>query len=295
MRRLLLSALVAILPAGLFAARLTLRDGSVVYGRFISGSSQEIVFQDDQGVRRRFDTNRVRNVEFEQGNVPAGAYQNNQYDRNNNDQYNRSSANPYERGATSYNRSNNNNADRSADSRYGNALAVLPIGTQISVRTNESINAQTTVEGRTYSANIDSDVVDGSGRVVIPRGSEAALVIRSIDEGGKLTGGNLVLDLQSVRVNGRGYLISTTDVVQRNPEGIGKNRRTGELVGGGAALGTIIGAVAGGGKGALLGALAGAGGGGAVQVLTKGNEIRVPAETQLTFRLDQPLQLSETQ
>jgi len=63
------------------------------------------------------------------------------------------------------------------------------------------------------------------------------------------------------------------------------------MIGGGAALGTLLGAIAGGGRGAVIGAIAGAAAGGAVQVLTKGKEVNVPAETILTFRLDQPITL----
>jgi hypothetical protein len=63
------------------------------------------------------------------------------------------------------------------------------------------------------------------------------------------------------------------------------------MVGGGALLGTVVGAIAGGGKGAAIGALVGGGGGAAAQVITKGNKISVPAESLLTFKLDQPLQL----
>jgi outer membrane lipoprotein SlyB len=65
------------------------------------------------------------------------------------------------------------------------------------------------------------------------------------------------------------------------------------MVGGGAVLGTLLGALAGGGKGAAIGAVAGAAAGGSVQVLTKGREIRVPAETVLNFRLEEPLHLHE--
>ena len=63
------------------------------------------------------------------------------------------------------------------------------------------------------------------------------------------------------------------------------------MVGGGAVLGTLLGAIAGGGKGAAIGAVAGAATGAGVQVLTRGKEVRVPAETVLNFRLDQPLYL----
>ena len=72
-------------------------------------------------------------------------------------------------------------------------------------------------------------------------------------------------------------------------DGIGKNGRTGKYVGGGALLGTIIGAIAGGGKGAAIGAIAGGAGGASAQVLTRGGDVRVPAESILTFRLQQPL------
>ena len=286
MRRFALLAALAILPLGLSAARLTLRDGSVVSGRFISGSSQEIVFQDDQGVRRRFNTNEIQNLDLNSIDSSANRYNDNSR-LNDQNRYNQNRYNDQNR---------YNTADRSDGYRQGNlnsGIATLPAGAEIVVRTNEDINAQTAVEGRTYPASIDRDVLDDAGNVVIPRGSDADLVIRSVKEGGTLTSGNMVLDLQSVRANGRRYLVSTTDLEQGNQEGIGKNKRTAELVGGGAALGTIIGAIAGGGKGAVIGALAGAAGGGAVQVITKGKEIRVPAETQLTFRLDQPLQLRE--
>ena len=104
--------------------------------------------------------------------------------------------------------------------------------------------------------------------------------------------GSYVLDLESVRVNGHRYVVNTEDI-QKGEQGIGKNKRTGEYVGGGAVLGTLLGAIAGGGKGAAIGAIAGAAAGGGAQVLTKGHDIRVPAETVLNFRLEEPLHLRE--
>ena len=101
-----------------------------------------------------------------------------------------------------------------------------------------------------------------------------------------------MLDLESVQVNGRRYVVETQDI-QKGETGIGNNKRTAEYVGGGAVLGTLLGAIAGGGKGAAIGAIAGAAAGGGAQVLTKGHEIRVPAETVLNFRLDAPLHLRE--
>jgi hypothetical protein len=71
----------------------------------------------------------------------------------------------------------------------------------------------------------------------------------------------------------------------------GANRRTAELLGGGSGLGALLGGIFGGGKGAGIGALAGAGGGFATQAFTRGKEVRVPAESQLRFRLERNLVL----
>ena len=86
--------------------------------------------------------------------------------------------------------------------------------------------------------------------------------------------------------------MSTVDQeLENRREGVGANKRTGQFVGGGAALGAIIGAIAGGGKGAAIGAVAGAGAGAGTQIITRGKEVHVPAETVLRFRLDRPLRL----
>ena len=168
----------------------------------------------------------------------------------------------------------------------------LPAGTQVSVRSEDTIDSATAVEGQTYAAEIADDVLDANGDVVIPHGSNAQIVIRSASKGGRFRGASdLVLDLQSITVEGQQYLISTADLRESGKQGLGANTRTAEYTGGAAALGAIIGAIAGGGKGAAIGAGAGAGGGALTQVLTKGAAIRVPAETVLTFKLDKPVQI----
>ena len=168
----------------------------------------------------------------------------------------------------------------------------LPAGTAISVRTNEAVDSRNASEGQTYSAVIVDDVKGSSGEILIPKNSDAQLVIRKIATGGTTGSPELTLDLNSVTVNGRNYLVSTADVSKKGNSGIGKNKRTAEMVGGGAALGTLLGAIAGGGKGAVIGAIAGAAAGGTAQVLTKGKEVKVPAETVLKFKLDQPITLT---
>ncbi|MFI5113376.1 MAG: hypothetical protein ACHP9S_11145, partial [Terriglobales bacterium] len=166
------------------------------------------------------------------------------------------------------------------------------VGTEISVRTEETIDSGVAAQGQTYAAEVTRDILDADGAVVVPRGSNAQIVIKSASKGGRFRGASdLVLDLASVSVDGQMYSLSTEDLGQRGKEGFGKNRRTAEFSGGGAAIGAIIGAIAGGGKGAAIGAGSGAGAGALTQVLTKGGSIRVPVESVLTFKLDAPLRV----
>ena len=170
---------------------------------------------------------------------------------------------------------------------------VLPAGSELPIRNEETIDSGKAVEGQTYAAEIASDVRDAEGAVLIPRGSNAQLVIKSATKGGRFHGtSDLILDLVSVSVDGQRYRLDASDIVEKGRQGIGGNKRTGALVGGGAALGAIIGAIAGGGKGAAIGAGSGAGAGALTEVLTKGS-IKVPAESILTFKLDAPLRLVE--
>jgi hypothetical protein len=172
----------------------------------------------------------------------------------------------------------------------------LPAGSEISVRTNEEINSETATEGQTFDAQVTRDAKDANGDIVIPRGSNARVIIRSAAKGGRIKGASdLVLDLQSVTINGRPHTLDTVDVTKEGKSGLGANRRTATHTGGGAALGAIIGAIAGGGKGAAIGAGAGAGAGALAQILTKGRAIKVPVESVLTFSLDKPLKVAQAE
>ena len=105
-------------------------------------------------------------------------------------------------------------------------------------------------------------VRDADGKVVIPAGAKAQVIIKSLTQGGKIKGqADLVLDLASVSIDGRQYALSTVDLEEKGRAGLGKNKRTAEFLGGGAAIGGIVGGLLGGGKGAAIGAGAGAGGG----------------------------------
>jgi hypothetical protein len=163
----------------------------------------------------------------------------------------------------------------------------VPTGSEIVVRTNESVDARHPSDSRIYSAVVDRDVTDRSGNVVIPRGADAELIMRDASDT------DIVLDLESVTVNGRRYSVNTsTETVsgdESRKEGIGANERTGKYVGGGALIGSIIGAIAGGGKGAAIGAATGAGAGAVGQTVTRGGRVTLPSESLLTFRLNSPL------
>jgi hypothetical protein len=162
------------------------------------------------------------------------------------------------------------------------------------VRNDEPIDSSQTVAGQTHAAEVTSDVRGTNGKVLIPRGARAQLVVKSASKSGHIRGAaDLVLALKSVSIHGRQYLVKTTNISEQGKNGIGKNKRTGKFVGGGAAAGGIIGALAGGGKGAIIGGITGAGAGGTAQVLTREKSIKIPAETPMTFRLEAPVRIVE--
>jgi len=168
--------------------------------------------------------------------------------------------------------------------------SAIPSGTEITVRTDEPIDAdiQNADTSHLYRGTVSKDVLGANGRVLIPRGSRASLA--AIRDNNALT-----VDLRSIRVNGVRYTVDSADVQAGDQkEGVGKNKRTGKYVGGGAAAGALIGAIAGGGKGAAIGALAGGAAGAGAQTLTRGKKLSVPAESNLTFRLQNGLRMERS-
>ena len=161
--------------------------------------------------------------------------------------------------------------------------ARIEAGTEITVRATEPIDVQSR-DGRIYSAVVDRDVLESStGRVVIPAGSAVELEARDVRDG------DLILDLDSVTVNGRRYGVrAAAERIETSRAGVDSGKAA-QYIGGGALLGTIIGAVAGGGKGAAIGAAAGAAAGAGAVYATRGRRIMVPDEAVVTFRLERPL------
>jgi hypothetical protein len=149
------------------------------------------------------------------------------------------------------------------------------------LRTQQWIDAHH-YEQRTYSAVVDQDVIGDNGIVAIPRGSPVELTLREAPDH------DLVLDLEAMIVNGQWYMVVSPERVPAEA-GIGPNANTAEHAGGGALLGTITGAIAGGGKEAETGAGAGAAAGATGEILTSGPRVYVPSESLLTFRFEHPL------
>jgi len=177
--------------------------------------------------------------------------------------------------------------DRRDDRRDGDRRSgadSLPSGTAIVVRLIDSVDSERDYLGKTYRASVDEPVLI-DGRVVIPRGADAIAKLVDDKQSGKIEGRTvLTLDLAQVQVNGRMVDITTGDVSQASGS---RGARSAKVIGGATALGAIIGALAGGGKGAAIGAGSGAAVGTGAEVLTKGQKVRIPSETRLTFTLQQ--------
>ena len=175
--------------------------------------------------------------------------------------------------------------DRRAE--YGGAT--LASGTVLTIRMVDSVDSERDRVGQTFRASLDEPVVDSGGNTLIPRGSDVVVKLVDDQQSGKLAGRTvLTLDLVSVRVNGRDVEIDTQSITEQSGS---RTARSGKVIGGTAALGAIIGAIAGGGKGAAIGAGAGAGAGTVAEVATKGQRVRIPSETRLTFTLQQAVRL----
>src|SRR4051812_46702188 len=162
-----------------------------------------------------------------------------------------------------------------ATSLFAQSGRRIPKDTEIKVRTDVPIPAQPAA-GASYAASVSDDVKDNSGAVLIPRGSRARLV--AVKQGKDST-----LDLRYVTISGRRFLMTSASGGKSTPGGLGANKRTAKYVGGGAAVGAVLGAIFGGGKGAAIGAIVGGGAGAGGQVLT-GKKEGLPAEKQRTYK-----------
>jgi len=165
---------------------------------------------------------------------------------------------------------------------------VVPAETVISVVLDEPVGSKISQPGQTFSASV-SQPIEVDGRVAIPKGSRATGIVKDAKPAGRFKGGAaLELTLTSIEAHGKNYDVQTTSP---NETSKGKGKRTAAMVGGGAGGGALIGGLAGGGKGALIGGLIGAAAGTGGAGLTGNRDITLPAETPLTFKLVEPLEI----
>jgi hypothetical protein len=165
---------------------------------------------------------------------------------------------------------------------------VVPAGTVLTVRLGQAVGSKISSAGETFTATVASPVAI-DGRTAIPAGASATGSVVDAKPLGRFKGGaSLQLRLTSITVNGADQAISTSSVVRTEK---GKGKRTAIMAGGGAGLGALIGGLAGGGKGAAIGALAGGGAGTGGAAFTGNKDIVLPAESALSFKLEQPLEV----
>ncbi len=287
MRKGILISLIA--AASLASAdTLVLRNGNRVEGNYVGGDTRSVRFAVGNQVST-YGLNDVETIRFsngQQGYAPGTAYpQNPNANYGPNGNYPANGGYSQTNGGYSQNRPASGYAGSSSNSSMG---VEVPSGTELVVRLIDEVNSERDNLGQTYRASIDQPVVV-NGQTVIPRGSDVTATLIDEKKSGKIEGRTvLTLDLKSVTLNGRTYNIVTTGL----PEASGsRGARSAKVIGGTAALGAIIGAVAGGGRGAAIGAGSGAAVGTAAEVATSGQKVRVPAETRLTFTLQNPLDL----
>jgi hypothetical protein len=158
----------------------------------------------------------------------------------------------------------------------------LPAGTSLPIRITQTLDSATTQTGDRFTGAIASDIVVDD-RVVLPQGTPVSGHVDSVQDAAHFKGSSL-LSISLSAIDRRGEHIQVaTDSFTKQGEGRGKN--TAEKVGGGAAVGAILGGIFGGGKGAAIGAAAGGGVGAGANTVTRGQQVQIPSETVVRFRL----------
>jgi hypothetical protein len=163
---------------------------------------------------------------------------------------------------------------------------VIPAGQSMLVRMIDGVDSKTNNVGDIFHASLETDL-NVNGTLVARKGTDVYGRLANAKGAGRLAGSSeLQLELTRMVINGQDYPVVSSDYTMK---GKGRGTNTAEKVGGGAALGAIIGAIAGGGRGAAIGAGAGSAAGAGVNVITRGQQVKIPSETLLEFRLQQPV------
>jgi hypothetical protein len=277
MRLIHLAIALALATAG-FADTVTLKSGRVIHGTYLGGTARQL--RVDTGDRvENLDVGDVVRIEFGDF-APAPA------PRTSSDEDRPRLRRVQPDSQPTILRPDNDPPPAPAAARRESVE--LPAGTNLVVRMIDGVDSETNRVGQTFAASMDEPVIL-NGETVIPRGADVVVKLVDAKESGKLAGrAELTLDLMSVKVDGRMVDINTQSVSRESDS---RGQRTAKVAGGGAVLGAIIGGIAGGGKGAVIGAGAGGAAGVGAEEITKGQRVKVPSETRLTFVLDTSIRI----
>ncbi len=167
----------------------------------------------------------------------------------------------------------------------------VPTGSVLPVRITQTLDSASTQQGQAFSGTIASDVVI-DGVTVLRQGAAVSGNVTAVQEAAHFKG-NSLLTIQLTSLTRRGDQIAlSTDPYSTEGKGRGKN--TALKTGGGAAVGAVLGGIFGGGKGAAIGAGAGGGLGAGANAITRGEQVQIPAESLIRFRLASPITVRVT-
>jgi hypothetical protein len=164
----------------------------------------------------------------------------------------------------------------------------VPAGTTIPVRITQTLDSATTQQGENFNGTVATDIII-DGLVVIPQGAAVTGRVDAVQEAAHFKGNSLLsIELTRLRQRGESVALATEPY---SVAGKGRGKNTAAKVGGGAAVGAILGGIFGGGKGAAIGAASGGGLGAGVNAVTKGEQVQIPSESLIRFRLTNSLAL----
>jgi hypothetical protein len=268
-KRFLTAAALGLLLGGMASAdTLELKDGRVVHGKYLGGTQVVMRFEVN-GEVQTFNTNDIVALTFTgrfAGGPPAVA--------------------PSEMAPAGP------PPMAPAPAAEYNGSVTIPAGQSLLVRMIDGVDSSKNHVGDVFHASLETDLVVNNS-IVARKGADVYGRLAEAKEAGHLSGSaELQLELTRMIIDGKDYPIVSSDYSLR---GKGRGSDTAKKVGGGAVAGAIIGAIAGGGKGAAIGAGVGSAAGAGVQVFTRGQQVKVPSETLLEFRLQQPATVAPTQ
>ncbi len=265
-----LTTIGLVLAALCSADMLTLRNGRVINGQYLGGDARHIRMAIGDHVDT-FDVGDIADLQFAGEAVPPPPPPPQDRDR--------------DRGRDQYR--DQGFAPQPPPPPAPSSGVQISAGTPITVRMIEGVDSKVAHLGQMFRASVDEPVLV-NGQVIIPRGADALVKLVEDKQSGKFEGKTvLTLALTDITINGQTIDTTTGDVSQASGS---RGTRTAKVVGGTTALGAIIGALAGGGRGAAIGAASGAAVGGGAEILTKGQQVKIPSETRLNFTLQQPIQ-----